>query len=254
VAFSPDGQMLASVSRDATARVWDWRNGTLVKSLDFPGDAVRVSFSPDGRILAVGGVDEPFNQIQNAAVWTYSVDSWRSLIKFPEYLDIGAMAYSPDGRFLVGGGTSRNVQVWRTGDGTSIFTLNHSHQVLDIAISPDGSTAAAATCGISLNDECTEGSVWLWNLSNGRLIQRLADFPDVVESVEFSMDGLSLIAASRDGTLRVYSINGPTDYQRVFEATPHGESGVMALSPDGRLLATGGTDGQIHIWKIVYRP
>jgi WD40 repeat protein len=254
VAFSPDGQMLASVSRDATARVWDWRNGTLIKSLDFPGDAVSVSFSPDGRILAVGGVDEPLNQIQNAAVWTYSIDSWRPLIKFPEYLDIGAMAYTPDGRFLVGGGTSRNVQVWRTGDGTSIFTLNHSHQVSDIVVSADGVTAAAATCGISVNDECTEGSVWVWNLSNGRLIQRLAGYPDVVESVAFSVDGQSLIAMSRGGLLRVYAIHGPADYQSVFEATPHGENGVMALSPDGRLLATGSADGQIHLWKIVYRP
>ncbi len=36
VAFSPDGQMLASVSSDKTAKIWDWRNGTLLKSLDSP--------------------------------------------------------------------------------------------------------------------------------------------------------------------------------------------------------------------------
>ncbi len=63
VAFSPDGQMLASVSSDKTAKIWDWRNGTLLKSLDFPGEVSSVSFSPDGQTLAVGGVDEPQNQI-----------------------------------------------------------------------------------------------------------------------------------------------------------------------------------------------
>jgi len=251
LAFSPDGQMLVSVSSDATAKIWDWRNGTLLQSLDFPAEVVSVSFSPDGQILAVGGVDEPQGDVQNAAIWTFSVGSWKPLLKFPEYWNITAMVYSPDGRWLVGGGTSRNVQIWRTGDGTSVFTLNHAHQVLDAAISPDGSTVATATCQITTNDECTEGGVWLWNLSTGRLINKLRGFPDVVESVAFSVDGSSLIAASRDGMLRVYATS---DHQPVFEATPPGGNGIMTLSPDGGLLATGDANGEVRLWKVVYRP
>jgi len=250
VAFSPDGQMLASVSSDKTAKIWDWRDGALLKSLDFPDQVVSVSFSPDGQTLAVGGVDEPQNQLRNAAIWTFSVDSWKPLLKIPEYWNIPAMAYSSDGSLLVGGGTSRNVQVWRTSDGTSIFTLNHAHQVSDVAISPDGSTVATATCATTLNDECTEGSVWLWDLHTGKLIKKLAGFPDIVESVAFSVDGSSLIAASRDGTIHVYATS---DYQPQFEATPPGGNGILTLSPDGRLLATGGANGQVHLWKIVSR-
>ena len=251
VIFSPDGQMLASVSSDKTAKIWDWHNRTLLKSLDLPGEVVSVSFSPDGQVLAVGGVDEPLGDLQNAAIWTYFVDSWNPLLKFPEYWNITALAYSPDGRLLVGGGTSRNVQVWRTSDGTSVFTLSHPHQVLDAAVSPDGSIAVTATCQITLGDECTEGAVWLWNLSNGRLIDRLRHFPNVVESVAFSVDGSALIAASRDGTLRVYAT---LDYQELFEATPPGGNGMLALSPDGGLLATGAANGAVHLWKVVNRP
>jgi len=251
LAFSPDGQMLVSASSDATAKIWDWRNGTLIQSLDFPAEVVSVSFSPDGQILAVGGVDEPQGDVQLAAIWTFSVGSWKPLLKFPEYWNITALVYSPDGRWLAGGGTSRNVQIWRTGDGTSVFTLNHAHQVLDAAISPDGSIVATATCQVTINDECTEGSVWLWNLSTGRLINKLKGFPDVVESVAFSVDGSSLIASSRDGMLRVYATS---DYQPQFEATPPGGNGVMTLSPDGGLLATGGANGVVHLWKVVYRP
>ena len=251
LAFSPDGQRLVSVSSDATARVWDWRSGILIESLDFPAEVVSVSFSPDGRILAVGGVDEPQGDIQNAAIWTFSVGSWQPLLKFPEYWNISAMVYSPDGRWLIGGGTSRNVKVWRTGDGTSVFTLSHAHQVLDAAISPNGSIVATATCQVTVNEECTEGGVWLWNLSNGRLLNKLRGFPDVVESVSFSIDGSSLIAASRNGTMRVYSTS---DFQQQFEATPPGGNGLMTLSPDGGLLATGGNNGVVHLWKIIYRP
>jgi WD40 repeat protein len=251
LAFSPDGQMLVSVSSDKTAKIWDWHNKTLLQSLDFPGEVVSVNFSPDGQVLAVGGVDEVQNDVSNAAIWTFAVSSWKPLLKFHEYMNTLAMTFSPDGRWLVGGGTSRNVQVWRTSDGTSVYTLNHAHQVLDIAISPDSSTAATATCITTVNSDCTEGGVWLWDLTTGRLLNKLRGFSNVVENVAFSADGTSLITASRDGTLRTYST---ADYSPTFEANPPGGNGVLALSPDSGLLATGGPHGEVRLWKVVYRP
>jgi WD40 repeat protein len=251
IAFSPDGTMLASASSDKTAKIWDWRNGTLLKSLDFPSEVVSVSFSPDGQTLAVGGVDEPVNQIRNAAIWTYRVGSWETLVKYPEYWNIAAMAYSPNGDMLVGGGTSRNVQVWRAGDSDPIFTLNHAHQVGRAAISPDGSVVATATCETVVNQECTDGAVWLWDLPSGRLLKKLTGFPEIVVDVAFSVDGSILIAASRSGLLRFYST---ADYQLSTDATATGRPITLTLSPDGRLLATGNTDGDVDLWKIVYPP
>jgi len=251
LAFSPDGQMLVSVSSDKTAKIWDWRSETLLQSLTFPGEVVNVVFSPDGQTLAVGGVDESQNQLSDAAIWTFEVNSWKPLLKYHEYLNALAMAYSPDGRWLIGGGTSRNVQVWRTSDGTSVYTLNHAHQVSDIAISPDSSTAATATCITSVDTDCTEGGIWLWDLSTGRLLNKLRGFPSMVENVAFSADGSSLIAASRNGTLRIYATS---DYLPTFEANPPSGNGVMTLSPDSGLLATGGPNGEVRLWKVVYRP
>ena len=251
LALSPDSQMLASVSSDKTAKIWDWRSGTVLKSLDFPAEVASVKFSPDGQILAVGGVDEPVADIRHASVWTFSTGSWNPRFKIPEYWNIVTMTYSPDGRWLVGGGTSRNVQVWRTSDGTSVFTLNHSHQVGEAAISPDSSTVATSTCKTVTNAECTEGGIWLWDLPSGRLIKKITGFPNLVESVAFAVDGSLLLAASRDGTLRVYNT---ADYQPIFESTPPGGNGFMALSPDGGLLATAGNDGTVHVWKVVSRP
>jgi WD40 repeat protein len=251
VAFSPDGQLLASVSSDATAKIWDWRSKTLIKSLDFPAEVSSVSFSPDGQILAIGGVDEPENQIRNAAIWTFAVGSWQPLLKFREYLNVTAMAYSPQGGTLIGGGTSRNVQVWRANDGTSVFTLSHAHQVAKVVISPDGSTVATATCITVVNSECTDGGVWLWDLPTGKLSKKLAGFPSVVENVGFSADGSALIAASRDGTLRFYST---VDYVQISELISPGGISALTLSPDGAFLATGNHDGGIQLWKNVYHP
>jgi WD40 repeat protein len=251
VAFSPDGKLLASVSADQTAKIWDWREKTLVKSLDFPGQAVSVSFSPDGQNLAVGGVDELEGQIQHAAIWTYSVSSWERLMKFSEYIDIAALAYSPKGGTIIGGGTSRNVQVWRTNDAKPVYTLSHAHQVTRAAISPDGSIVATATCETVVNGDCTEGGVWLWDLPTGRLNQRLAGFRDMVDNVAFSADGSTLVAASRDGTMRFYGTSG---FPILFYFTSPGGISALALSPDGGFLATGNVNGDVRIWKVMYRP
>jgi WD40 repeat protein len=251
LAFSTDGQMLASVSGDASAKIWDWRSRAILQSLDFPGEVASVSFSPDGQALAIGGVDAPQNQIRNAAVWTFGIGSWEPLVKFPEYWNITAMAYSPKGGTLVGGGTSRNVQVWNASDGARLFTLNHAHQVGKAAISPDGSTVATATCETVTNADCTEGAVWLWDLPSGRLLRKLTGFPNIVIDVAFSADGSTMVAATRSGILRFYSTS---DYQPQFEFVPPGGVSALTLSPDGGLLATGAFNGETQIWKIVYRP
>jgi WD40 repeat protein len=239
-AFSPNGQLLASVSSDRTLKVWDWRNKSVVFTQSFPSQVVSVAFSPDGQSLAVGGVDGVRNQIAHAAVWTYTVGSWQPLVKFPEYINVTALAYSPRGGTLVGGGSSRNVQVWRADDGTPVYTLSHAHQVSRAAISPDGSTVATATCMTVSNDYCAEGGVWLWDLPSGKLIQKLGGFPSMVETVAFTSDGSNLIVGSSDGTLRFYPT---TDYISPIEHHSPGGISAMSLSPDSGYLATGNSNG-----------
>ena len=251
VAFSPNGQLLASVSSDGTLKVWDWRNKTVIYTQYFPGQVVSVAFSPDGQSLAVGGVDEVKNQVAHAAIWTYSVGSWQPLVKFPEFINVTAMAYSPRGGTLIGGGTSRNVQVWQADTGTPVYTLSHAHQVSKAEVSPDGSTVATATCITVVNYDCTDGGVWLWNLPSGKLIGKLSGFPNVVETVAFTTDGSNLVAGSRDGTLRFYPT---TDYVSLIHYQSPGGISAMALSPDGGYLATGNDNGEVFVWKNVYHP
>lgn len=244
LAFSPDGSMLASASSDGTAKVWDWRSASLIKSLDFPNEVISVSFSPDGQVLAVGGVEN----WPDAVIWTYSVASWQPVLKFTEFWNIPDIAYSPNGQLLVGGGTSRNVRVWATSNGIEQFILPHSGQVSSLDISPDGSTVATGLCEDSdENAQCILGAVWLWDLNTGTLTKKLSDFPNWVEEVEYSFDGSLIIAASRDGSIRIYNAS---DFQTLLSASSPGGGGILALSTDGRLIATGGANGSIHLWRV----
>ena len=164
-------------------------------------------------------------------------------------LQPGSSLYvSPDGQWLAGGGTSRNIRVWRTSDGEPVHVLYHPGQVSSVVVSPDGATVATGLCEASdAALQCTRGAVRLWNLSTGRLIKSLADFPDWVEGVVFSGDGSVVIAGSRDGTLRAYSM---LDFAPLLTASAPGGVMALAISPESRLLGTGSRGPDIHLWRV----
>ena len=247
VAFSHDGAMLASASSDGTVKVWDWKNGTLIHSLDFPNEMVSVGFSPDSQTLAAGGVEK----WPDAAIWTYAVGDWQPVLEYAEFWNIPDLAYTPDGQILVGGGTSRNVRVWRTSDGEELSILYHAGQVTSMDMSPDGSLLATGLCSVSTKDlECIEGAVWFWDVERWAWIRRRSPFTTRVTSVAFSPDGSLVFAGSEDGTLRALSGSRADRFRTLRTFTVPGGRGLLAISPDGRLLATLGENGAIRIWKV----
>ena len=244
IEFSADGQFFASVSSDRTAKVWNLNTELPIQSIAFPNEVISVSFSPDSQVMAVGGVDN----WPDAAIWTYSTANWQPITKLAALWNIPDIAYTADGQKLVGGGISRNVRVWNAISGSELFVLNHSGQVSSIAISPDGSTVAIGLCQDSDdNAVCTLGAVWLWNLQTGELIKQLSDFSTWAEDVAYSPDGSLLFAGSRDGALMVYD---GSNYETLLSTSSPGGGGIMALSRDGRLLATAGFNGLIHLWQV----
>jgi len=244
IAFSPDGQYLASVSKDRTARIWDWSNGKQVQLLNFADEVTSVTFSPDGQFLAIGGV----NRFPDAALWIYSTATWQPVLMLKEFWNIPEIAWSPDGQYIVAGGTSRNVRIWRVSDGAQQAVLSHPAQVVAVAVSPDGSIAVTAGCQASdANQQCIKGGVWIWNMPVGTLVRNLSDAEDWIEDVAFTPDGSLFLAGSRDGWLRAYST---VDFALVYEQWTAGGIQDIAISEDARLVATGRRDGRLDLWEL----
>lgn len=215
-----------------------------------PGRGTRVdsvAFSPDGKTLAVAGVD------QATQLWEVPACKPGRRFQHPGY-DVVA-AFSPDGKNLVtGGGTDAgdgNVVLWdlATGEEVRRFVSGKKlpWEVTSVAISPDGRSVVAGLLGWDIH---------VWDLATGQAKAKFyANSP--VLAVAFSPDGRSLACGSTaanfalidpDTGKQSVALNQQTTARAGVKHT--GSVNSLAFSPDGGKLATGSEDGTVRLWDV----
>jgi WD40 repeat protein len=108
VAYSPDGQTLASGSDDNTIKLWNVNTGNLLQTLTGHSQQVRsVAYSPDGQTLASGGMYD-----ETIKLW--DVKTGNLLQTLPGHSEsVYSVAYSPDGQTLASGSWDKTIKIWR---------------------------------------------------------------------------------------------------------------------------------------------
>lgn len=131
-AFSPDGRRLLSKEAGAFApmHIWDTTTGRLVSSLpNLEGSQWVVAFSPDNALVATA-----FTQ-KGATVW--DARRGRMLAEIDAQARINALAFTPDGRFVVTAG-ERGARLWDPARGSLLAAFDAEAEVLWAGFSPDG--------------------------------------------------------------------------------------------------------------------
>jgi len=131
VAFSSDGQLLASASSDDTIKLWDVTTNESINTLaDHSEDVISVVFSPDGQLLASASWDN--------TIILRDVITGEPIIALADSNVITSIEFSPDGQILVSGSWDDTIK-WDVATGNEITTLvGHSGNVNSVAFSPDG--------------------------------------------------------------------------------------------------------------------
>ena len=195
-----------------------------------------------------------------------------------------ALAFTPDGEYLVSSSRDQLAKVWKLADCSVVARLeDHDGAVNDISISPNGKHLATAS---------QDKTVRFWSLPDGELIGTLSGPASGINSVSFSSDSTKLAVGAADGRIHLWRVGEavpvviPTGHRSVLEvacspAFEHlasaGRDGVLrywsshdgrlhaesaghegsvtalAFSHDGRLLASGGSDKQIMLRKLADR-
>ena len=241
VFLSPDGQQLATIAGDGTARLWSSHNeGSNIKLHTGNADqvALTIDLATDEPKLVTASKDGllSIKDFKGRVLTTFSVPHFSA----QDGRNIFRNAvFSPDGRVIATVSEEDNIPRLWTVRGQPLAELDqYRGQVSDIAFSPDSRTVATAYL---------DGTVFLTTLHGKTLGAEPIQNGSSVIGVEFSPDGRTLATASFDGRARIWTQQGAklAEYQS--------ETGLWNTSfmPDGQqIVAVGWGDNNIWLWQV----
>jgi WD40 repeat protein len=269
VAFSPDGNCVATTSTDRTAKVWAADSGKLLASFDgHPGTVPFAAFSSDGTRLLT------FSE-HVAAIWNLSKDQQPITLIHDEW--INNASFSPDGKRAVTAANDDSAYVWDTASGQRLLSLRgHTGRIHTAEFSRDGRSIVTASWdtlakvwdlgGVAVHVTIPEtrlssvtfspdgtrlavagAQAEIWDASTGKVIRTIdAHSAWGVRSVAFSPDGRRLVTASEDRSCKVLDVATGAELT-VFRGH---DARVMSASfcSDGRWVVSAALDHTARVW------
>ena len=195
LSFSPDSKTLASGDAGGNIFLWDVLNGKVKQQLK--GGTKNLLFSPDGKTLASIDSDRTvylWNVSTGKVGWTFK----------PKWGWIENISFSPDNRMFAIGNSGEGYTIrlcdinWKGFQHTVEQELiGHTSPVNSVSFSPDGKMLASGS---------TDGTLLLWDVSDGKVMQKFIGHTSWVNSVSFSPDGKMFASGSQDGTVLLWDI------------------------------------------------
>jgi WD40 repeat protein len=235
LSFNQDGRRLYTASGSF---IMEWDISPSQEILTLPGRIGSIPFSPDGKQLALIGVDNSLS-IVDSQTGKEIVPSWQAHSDWIE-----DVAWSPDGDQLVTSSgyfnyfrNDNSARIWDAATGQLIKDLPIDWGYHLVAWSPDGNHLVASNF--------YSGTAFIWDTSSWNLLSTRRS-PDADFALAISPDGGKIATSSRTGFAVWDAITGSEVFTYTTDRTPL----ALVFSPDGEHLAAGLTSGDILLFTL----
>jgi serine/threonine protein kinase/Tol biopolymer transport system component len=251
VAFSPDGQTLATPGSDGRTYLWDPATGHQISTLTDNGTGsngiAAVAFSPDSRTLATADSNG------RTYLWDMATGHQITTLTDPGTGSFGVrtVVFSPDGELLATADSNGRTYLWDVATWHQIATLTDAGTGATgaaVTLSPDGARAATAD---------SNGHAYLWEMATRDQVTTLTSDNTGkygLWAAAFSPDGKTLATADGSGHLHLWDLATRRETATLTDAHtgPYGIWAV-AFSRDGEKLAAGDSNGRAYLWDAATR-
>ena len=235
LAYSPDGQILISGSKDGKIKVWDVQKGFKEKKTISIGTASisGLSFSHSGKMIAVG----TYKELQ-----LFDATTLKRIrrVKKAHASFVKSVHFSGDDKMLVSSSWKLNaLMIWNIPNLKKIIQLKEEVWTDDADFTPDGKFVVSANHA---------NTAKLWDINSGNLVKIFAGHEDWLYAVKVTSDQKKLITAGLDKVIKTWDLN-TGKFINSLEGHTEGITG-LSLSADNRYIASCALDSTILIWDL----
>ncbi|KAF9119651.1 U3 snoRNP protein [Mortierella sp. 14UC] len=280
LAFSPNGQWIITFGVDYTIRLLDSSTGLLISSLSGHTKEIRAyTFSPNSQQIASGDIA--------GVVRLWEVNASRSPIESQRVrISVWGVAYTPDGRFILTGGSRRDMEWWDSatgnsgsipaemaddfysfkysGDGQQVALGYHDGTILFRSLQGHGTERILSghigtvtkmfysPCGRWLLSSSWDKTARLWDLHDthggSEIVGQTSSVFDKLEFSAFSPVGDRFVLGTTEGSVRVFDTLSTHPRRPVKELSFKAKVHSLDYSPDGQRIALGISQPVLYLW------